>query len=67
MGGTRLIITGPVSVILGSIAVVAAVIDTHFEHLLLGAGLLLVGLSIMLFPGLRYWGKAKPWDQPGSC
>ena len=62
-----ILFTGPLSVVVGTIGVVAAVVDADFEFLLFAATILLVGLSILVFPGLRYWGKIKPWDQaPGT-
>lgn len=67
MDGSTILFTGPLSVVIGTIGVVSAVVDTDIEFFLVAGTILLVGLSIMVFPGLHYWGKIKPWDQsPGT-
>ena len=67
VGDNRILFTGPLSVLVGTIGVAGALIDSDLDYLLVAATNLLVGLIIMAGPGLRYWGKLKPWDQgPGT-
>ncbi len=61
-GDNRILFTGPLSVLVGAIGVVGALVATDLEYLLGAGAILLVGLIIMVGPGLSYWGKLKPWD-----
>ena len=67
IGDNRILFTGPLYLVGGTIGVVGALVATDFEYLLVAAAGLVLGLTFTVGPGLRYWGKLKPWDQyPGT-
>ena len=61
---TVLVIAAPLAVIAGILAIGESVLTGDLAGLPKSLGVVALGLFIILWPLLRYRGKAKPWHQP---